>query len=65
MGTKRCFNCNKKVGLFEMICKCEKTFCIKCRHPIEHKCEFDEMEHTKRILEKNNPKIENEKFERM
>lgn len=39
--TKRCFEFNKKLGLFHFDCKCENIFCPKCRHPENHNCTFD------------------------
>jgi hypothetical protein len=38
---KKCWNCNKKVGLLGVKCKCDYTFCNKHRMPEDHKCDFD------------------------
>nr|GMD08496.1 putative zinc finger A20 and AN1 domain-containing stress-associated protein 8 [Ipomoea batatas] len=39
--SKRCFCCNKKVGLMSFGCRCGGTFCGPHRFPEEHKCGFD------------------------
>jgi predicted nucleic acid binding AN1-type Zn finger protein len=38
---KRCFDCNKKVGLLGTECKCSYVFCNSHRLPENHKCSFD------------------------
>ena len=38
---KRCFTCNKKIGLLGIECKCSFVFCNGHRLPEEHECEFD------------------------
>ena len=69
--TKRCSNCNKKVGLLGFTCRCseDKIFCTHCRYPKNketdekgHTCNFDFQKYGKDILEKNNPKIEHAKL---
>ena len=41
-NTKRCFNCNTKMGLLGITCSnCNFIYCIKCRSPEEHKCDVD------------------------
>ena len=61
MVTKRCFNCNKKIGLLSFDCKCNEKFCTKCRYPEEHNCSYDyKLEQCKR-LEKNLVKVVNSK----
>jgi hypothetical protein len=37
----RCSHCNKKLGLFEYKCKCEKLYCITHLHAEEHNCTYD------------------------
>jgi predicted nucleic acid binding AN1-type Zn finger protein len=37
----RCSQCNKKLGLMEYTCKCEKRFCISHLQPQEHACTFN------------------------
>ena len=41
INKQRCFNCNKKLGLLPYDCKCGNLFCIKCRYPEIHKCNYD------------------------
>ncbi len=59
---KRCFHCNKKIGLIVNTCKCEKEFCIKCRLPEIHNCTFDHHKFEKEQLKKNLPKVITEKI---
>jgi predicted nucleic acid binding AN1-type Zn finger protein len=58
----RCYNCKKKMGLMEFICKCEYKFCKKCLLPENHNCQFDFRESGKRKLLKDLTKITNEKI---
>jgi hypothetical protein len=37
----RCSHCNKKLGLCEYKCKCEKLYCITHLHAEEHNCTYD------------------------
>jgi len=54
---KKCFNCNKKLGLIPFDCKCSNTFCIRCRLPSDHKCNYDfKLEGKEKIL-KDNPVV--------
>ena len=45
----------KCVILYE--CLCGKTFCPLHRLPHHHECDFNYQEHSKQILEKNNPQV--------
>eukprot|EP00937_MAST-01D_sp_MAST-1D-sp2_P004830 g4830.t1 len=49
---KRCFSCNRKVGLTGMECKCSYIFCSKCRYPEQHNCTFDYKTHDRKNLAK-------------
>ena len=69
--SKKCSNCNKRIGMIEFKCKCSdiKIFCSSCRYPKTnendrngHICDFDFQKHGREILEKNNPKIEHSKI---
>lgn len=62
--SKRCYFCNKKVGLIEYKCRCseEHLFCVKHKLPNQHDCKFDFKEHYKNQIELRNPKIEFEKL---
>ena len=57
MEKQRCFNCNKKLKLINYSCKCEHTFCVKCRHPENHNCTFNFKLKEKELLEKNLIKV--------
>ena len=63
----RCYICNIKVGLLGFQCKCDKIklFCSLHRYSIDHNCDFDFKEHSKKILEKNNPKIIADKIDKL
>lgn len=50
----------KCIILYE--CLCGKKFCPLHRLPHNHECDFDHINHSKKILEKNNPKVVYEKI---
>ena len=54
---KRCFNCNKKLGIIPFDCRCLNTFCTKCRLPSDHNCTYDFKSEGKDKLIKENPTI--------
>ena len=60
-------NCSKckKTLLIPMKCKCEKSFCIKCRMPESHSCEFNFQEYGKQLVKKQNPVVIGEKIEKV
>ena len=62
---KRCFSCNKKLGISGFLCKCNNTYCSKHRYYFEHKCTFDHKKYEKEKLKKNNPMIKKEKLEKI
>jgi len=39
----RCFmeDCNAKLKLSDMVCRCEKRYCLKHRLPEDHMCSVD------------------------
>ena len=49
---KRCFSCNRKVGLTGMECRCKYIFCSRCRYPDQHNCTFDYKNHDRKNLSK-------------
>lgn len=59
---KRCFDCNKKVGLLGVKCKCGFVFCNSHRLPENHKCTFDHAWVGKKKLEKEIVKVYNGKI---
>lgn len=60
----RCATCNKKT-LMTFECKCNKIFCNKHRMPEDHDCTFDFKSHGKNKLKINNPKIINDKLDKL
>ena len=49
-----CYNCNKKIGIYNYTCKCQNLFCISCL--TRHDCTFDRHEEQKEKLRKQMPK---------
>ncbi len=47
--------CNKKLQLTDLSCRCEKIFCIKHRLPESHQCKYDFKTIGKQQLQDNNP----------
>jgi len=54
---KKCQNCKKRLGLIPFECKCKNQFCIKCRYPDKHNCNFDWVLYGKEKILKENPLI--------
>ena len=65
MTNQRCYKCNKKVGLIPFNCKCDNSFCSKCRYPEEHDCEYDFKNHDKDILRKQLVKVVAKKIDKI
>jgi len=59
----RCYLCNKKTLLI-FDCKCDGKFCNKHRLPEVHNCTYD-FKTDKEKLKINNPKIINNKFDKV
>jgi len=61
-----CHNCGKrkkkKMRLILFDCRCTYKFCNECLLPEKHNCNFDYKKMGKRLLKKNNPKVEYEKI---
>lgn len=47
---KRCYNCNKKIGLLGIECKCGMVFCNRHRLPEDHDCGFNHQEAAQKKL---------------
>ena len=63
---RRCFYCNTRLKLLEEnLCKCEKIFCPKHRLCHSHNCPLIKSEDHKKKIEKNNPKIQNDKVDKI
>ncbi len=46
-------------------CRCGKKFCSKCKIPEKHKCDFDYKAYAKDKLKINNPKVINNKIDKI
>ena len=46
--------CNKKLQLTDLICKCNNTYCSKHRLPEIHKCTYDYKTFGRNLLDKQN-----------
>ena len=58
---QKCFECNKKLGLFPIKCRCNNIFCIK--HKQSHNCSYD---YIKDYKDNNNLiKLESSSFEKI
>ena len=62
---EQCHNCNKRLDYLKFVCKCSFIFCIKCRYPEEHECYIDYISEGREILEKENPKIHQNKLKKI
>lgn len=60
----RCLICKKKIT-FYIECRCGKIFCNNHRLPIDHNCIVNVQYLHMREIEKNNPKITKDKFEKI
>lgn len=60
--SKKCFCCGKKRRVILLKCRCEQIFCQSHLLPEKHNCNFNYKEHSKKILEKGNPKVERPKI---
>ena len=50
MEKKKCFFCEKKIGILGFDCKCGNYYCLKHRLPELHHCEFDHRLNDRNIL---------------
>lgn len=64
---KRCnhTNCNKKLTLLDLNCKCGLKFCLTHRMPEDHLCSFDFKDTTTKLLQKQLIKIDGSKLEKI
>lgn len=54
---RKCFTCNKKLGLLGFDCRCKKLFCSLHRYSDKHNCDFDYKTHGAEEIRKNNKLI--------
>lgn len=60
----KCSKC-KKLKPITIECRCEKSFCLKCKSPEDHDCKFDYKKSGKEKIKKNNPTVVKEKIEKI
>lgn len=63
MAKQRCFHCNKKLGLIDYTCKCDHKFCLKCKLPEIHNCNYDYKDNSN--LSKKLVKVVNNKINKI
>lgn len=65
--SNRCafYGCNKKLKLTDLLCKCEKTYCIFHRLPEQHNCEYSYKENFDKQKEINKMKCVSEKINKI
>lgn len=63
----RCEICRQKCTLIRFECKCKGVFCSVHRYTHSHNCTYIEQtkQDKKKEIEKNNPKIETEKMNKI
>jgi len=58
----RCQVCRRKIGLTPIVCRCGHMFCAHHRYPNEHQCSFNYKIEGRKLIEKENPKIQSNQF---
>ena len=61
---KRCFECNKRLNLLPITCKCGVVTCIQHKWP-DHDCTYDYRAEATEHLIKNNPVVVATKLNRI
>ena len=59
-----CSKCRKRTIII-FNCKCEKDFCSRCKYPEDHNCTFDYKAAQRERLRINNPKVINNKIDKI
>jgi hypothetical protein len=62
---RRCHECDKKIKLTAIQCKCTQYFCDAHRYSDCHDCKFDYKKDGRENLEKNNPVIIQKKLDKV
>lgn len=57
LNTNRCFDCNKKVGLTGLKCRCGYVYCATHRYAEKHSCSYDYKTAGRQTLANNNPVV--------
>eukprot|EP00808_Paulinella_micropora_P003508 g23123.t1 len=63
--TNRCWQCNKRIGITGVECRCGYVFCGVHRYADQHNCSFDYRKLQRKKLEKENFQLQRKKFERI
>jgi hypothetical protein len=58
----RCWNCQKKIGLTGVRCRCGYHFCAAHRYAESHHCDYDYKTNERRKLTKQNPVVQAQKL---
>ncbi|XP_055341407.1 uncharacterized protein LOC129590279 [Paramacrobiotus metropolitanus] len=61
----RCKECNKRVGLTGVTCRCGGLFCAIHRYHDAHKCPFDYRSLGTEEIRKNNPVVRGDKIKKL
>ena len=64
-GPKRCFSCNKRVGLTGFSCRCGSLFCGQHRYSDKHECPYDYRTEGRDAIAKANPVVKAEKLDKI
>lgn len=58
----RCWNCNKKIGLTGVRCRCGYVFCAAHRYAESHECDYDYKTNERKKLTRQNPVVQADKL---
>ena len=58
----RCWNCNKKIGLTGVRCRCGYFFCAAHRYAESHDCDYDYKTNERKKLTRQNPVVQANKL---
>jgi hypothetical protein len=61
----RCWQCQRKLGLSGIQCRCGYIFCGKHRYSDEHECKYDHQQRHRLNIAKANQKIEGKKLDKI
>ena len=65
ISKNKCFECNKRLGLYAIRCKCGNLFCSMHRYAEKHICTYNYKEMYKKELKNNNNLIISEKISKI
>ena len=61
----RCTECDKKLSLTAIMCKCKNYYCNKHRYSDKHNCSYDYKNSGRDLLKINNPLIQPNKVDKI